>query len=122
MSSETDPHVSRLRRAEDTTPFKFPAWVLTIIQMLLPACLAIIVMYVKIGVQERDIEDLKTDNKEQAAKIMQLEISNVTSKNFADSNRSEIMQTLRRVEEDIKELKSDVKDLTKKKIETTFKQ
>lgn len=89
-------------------------------KILGPALIAIVVMYVKVQVQETAIDRLQSDSERSRersmaleTKIIALEAQQRTDKTDASSGQREVIAALKRVEEDIKELKGDVKDLRK---------
>jgi F0F1-type ATP synthase membrane subunit b/b' len=92
----------------------FPPWVLTLIQMALPAAFAIIVMYVKIGVLEKAVDSQHEEVVKLRDKASTQEAALALGKSDSNANQREVLAAIKRVEDDVRELKVDLKDMRNK--------
>lgn len=102
------------RRNDDRSPLitGVPPWVLTMLQMAVPAAFAIAVMYVKVNMNEKETDRLmlKVDKIEDKVLINESRIS------LSDANSGSLQRALERIESDLREVKSDVKQLSRERV------
>ena len=89
-------------------------WLSDTLKIAGPAILALCVMWVKVEAHSGDIDQLQHESEVRAARVMSIETALVGLQANQQADNSKMIDAVRRLEEVVKEVRTDVKELQRR--------